>query len=61
MVVALHVQSTQNTKFAISLHYLKKEVRDKFDFLHGDKRQSFLQADIIVFGCHSQAFPRYPK
>ena len=32
----------------------KKEVRDQFIFLHEDKHQSFLEADTIVFGGHSQ-------
>ena len=42
-----------------SLQYLiKKEVEDKFDFLHADKHQRFLQPDVIVFGGHSQACPK---
>ena len=32
----------------MSLQYLKKEVRDEVDFLHADKRQSFLQVDLIT-------------
>ena len=36
-------QSSQNIKFAMSLQYLQKQVRDEVDFLHADKRQSFLQ------------------
>ena len=43
-----HSQSTQNNKLAMSLQYLKKEVRDEVDFLHADKRQSFLQVDLIT-------------
>ena len=39
----------------------KKEVRHKFNFLHEDKNQSFFGADIIVFGDHSQACPKYLK
>ena len=39
----------------------KKEVRHKSNFLHEDKNQSFLEADTIVFGGHSQAYPKYPK
>ena len=35
-----HSQSTQSKKFAISLQYLKKEVRNGVHFLHADK-QSF--------------------
>ena len=36
-----HVQITQDKKVAISLQHLKKEVNDKVDFLHADKRQTF--------------------
>ena len=36
-------QSSQNSKFTMSLQYLKKEVRDEVGFLHVDKHQSFLQ------------------
>ena len=32
--IASHAQSTQNSKFVISLQYLKKEGRDEVDFLH---------------------------
>ena len=35
--------TSQNSKFAMPLQYLEKEVRD---FLHGDKHQSFLQVDF---------------
>ena len=34
-------QITQSNKFAISLQYLKKEVRNGDHFWHADKRQSF--------------------
>ena len=34
-------QITQSNKFAISLQYLKKEVRNGGHFWHADKRQSF--------------------
>ena len=39
----------------------KKEVRHKFNFLHEDKNQSFLEAGTIAFGGHKQAYPKYPK
>ena len=43
MDVAIYAQITQNIKCAIHfLHYLKKKVREKFDFLHEDIHQSFL-------------------
>ena len=34
----------------MSLQYLKKEVRDEVDFLHAEKRQSFLQVDFSALG-----------
>ena len=43
MRIDKHSQNFQNSKFAISLQYLKKEVRDEVGFLHVDKHQSFLQ------------------
>ena len=46
MGMVKHSQSYQNSKFAMSLQYLKKEVRDEVDFLHADKHQSFLQVDF---------------
>ena len=46
MEMVKHSQSFQNSKFAMSLQYLKKEVRDEIDFLHSDKHQSFLQVDF---------------
>ena len=36
-----HSQITQSNKFAISLQYLKKEVRNGGHFWHADKRQRF--------------------
>ena len=43
MGMVKHSQSSENSKFAMFLQYLKKEVRDKVDFLHADKHQSFPQ------------------
>ena len=37
MGVIKHFQSSQNAKFAMSLQYLQKQVRDEVDFLHADK------------------------
>ena len=45
-----HSQSFQNSKFAMFLQYLKREVRDEADFLNADKHQSFLQVDFNTFG-----------
>ena len=36
MAMVSHSQSSQN-KFAMSLQYLKKEVKDEVDFFHADK------------------------
>ena len=41
-----HFQNSQNRKFAMSLQYLVKGVRDEVDFLHADKHQSFLQVNF---------------
>ena len=50
MGMVKHSQSSQNNKFAISLQYLKKEVRDEVDFLHVDRDQSFLHVDFNNLG-----------
>ena len=50
MGIVKHSQSFQNSKFTMSLQYLKKEVRDEVDFLHVDKHQSFLQVDFNTLG-----------
>ena len=39
--IAMHSQSSQNSKFPISLQYLRKEVRNRVHFLHAGKHQSF--------------------
>ena len=46
--VASNVEITQNKKFVISLQYLKKEVRNKVDFLHEDIHESLLQVDTMI-------------
>ena len=61
MGISKHSQSSQNSRFATSLQYLKKEVIDKVDFLHADKHQSFLQGDAIIINGHDQAFSKYSK
>ena len=50
MEMVKYSQSSHNSKFEMSLRYLKKEVRDEFDFLHADKHQSFLQVDFNTLG-----------
>ena len=42
LAIARYAQSTQNSKFVISLQYLKKEGRSEVDFLHADKHQTIL-------------------
>ena len=59
--MARHAQITQNNKFAISLQYRKKEVRDKVDFLHEERYESFLQIDMTIFNGDGQAFPKFSK
>ena len=61
MCLARHAKITQNKKFAISLQYLKKEVSDEVDFLHGNKHESFLQIDTMIFDGDGQAFPKFSK
>ena len=48
MGMVKHSQSSQNSKFAmsLSLQYLKKEFRNEVDFLHPDEHQSFLHVDF---------------
>ena len=41
--------------------YLRKEVNNKVNFWHADKRQSFLQVETIILGVRSEAYPKYPK
>ena len=49
MGMVKHFQSSQNSKFAMSLQSLKNEVRDEVDFLHADK-QSDLQVHFNTLG-----------
>ena len=50
MGMAEYSQSPQNSNFAMSLQYLKKEVKDEVYFLHADKHQSFLKVYFITLG-----------
>ena len=50
MGVVKHLRSSQNSKFAKSLQYLEKDLRDEDDFLQADKHQSFLQVDFNALG-----------
>ena len=48
MQMVKHFQSSQNSKFAMSLQYLKKKVRDEFDFFHGDMDENLLQIGTMI-------------
>ena len=61
MVIARHAQSTQNSKFSISLQYLKKERRDEVNFWRADKHHTILRVEVINLGGHSQACANYPN
>ena len=61
-------QSSQNSKFAMSLQYLKKEVKAEVDFLHAEFPKSlkvsfkvFCKVDIIIINDHDQLFSYYSK
>ena len=66
--MARHAQITQNSKSAMSLQYLRKEIRDEVDFLHAYKHQIFLPgnlntlstkvsfSDTFVIDGHDRAF-----
>ena len=41
------LQSTQSSKFAISLQYLQKEVMDGAHFLHANECQSFYKLVLL--------------
>ena len=67
-----HSQNSQNSKFAMSLQYLIKEVRDEVDFLHADKQVfyklisrlwtwSFLQGDTVIIDGHDTSILKVLK
>ena len=45
-----HSQSSPNSKFAMSLQYHKKQVRDEVNLFHADKLQSFQQVGFNTLG-----------
>ena len=53
-----HSQSTQSDEFAISLQYLKKEVKNGVQFLHPDKH---LQVGIVALDGSGQICPKHQK
>ena len=46
MGVVKHSESTESSKFAISLQCFKREVRDGTYFLHADKHQGFYELTL---------------
>ena len=60
MSMASLAQSTRNNKFAKSLQYLEKEVRDKVDFCR-DKLQSIQEVGTVMSDRCSQACREYSK
>ena len=50
MGIVKHFPSSQNSKFAMSLQYLKKKLDMKLIFWHANKHQSFLQVDFNTLG-----------
>ena len=56
MGVAMHAQSTQNTKFAKSLQYFKKK-----GGIDKDKHQAFLKVDVTGFGKQGKSSSKYLK
>ena len=65
MKMVKHSQSSQNSKFAVSLQYLRKEVKDDVNFLQADKHESLLnisfnslvikvsyKVDVIIINGH---------
>ena len=62
-------QSFQNSKFAMSLQHLKKEVKAEVDFLHAEfpslfqhfEHRSFLQGSYIIINGDGQVFSNCSK
>ena len=54
------VQSTRHKKFAKSLQYLEKEVKDEVDFCR-DKVESIQKVGTVISDGHSQASLKYSK
>ena len=65
MKMVKHSQSSQNSKFAVSLQYLRKEVKDEVNFLQADEHESLLnisfnslvikvsyKVDVIIINGH---------
>ena len=61
MGMVKHSQRSQNSKFAMSLQYLEKDVRNEVDFLLAEKHQIFLQIDTVILDVCGQACLSYPK
>ena len=53
MGIIKNSQSTQSNKFAISLQYLKKGVKDRVNFLHGNKHRILSQHCLFNGSCQT--------
>ena len=56
-----HSQSYQNSKFTMTLQYLKVNGKNEVDFLLADKHQRFLRIDNIILGACGEPCPNYSK
>ena len=61
MGMVKHSQSSHNSKFAMSLQFLKKEVRNRVHFLHADKYQIFYKLGLSFFDKSGQTCLKYPE
>ena len=50
IVIVKHSRSSQNSKFSMSLKYLKKDVRNEVDFLRAYKHQTFPHIGFNTLG-----------
>ena len=55
------LEVAKNNRVAISLQYLKENVKDEVDFSTADKRQRFLQIHAIILGLCDQVCPNNQK
>ena len=61
VAITRYAPNTQNSNFAKSLQYLKKEGRDEIDFLHAANHQTSLQFDAIKSWWARLAMAKVPK
>ena len=59
--MARHVRITQNSKFAISLQHVKKEVSGAVDFYMQISMKACYKLMLRFFHEYGQAFPKFTK